>query len=100
MKLSGSKVSKNHSTHIDVAKPLLTFANKNVNVTKISLGIIQTIQKVGQKSIKLSVESGCLLLKIRGVRSIQEIRLFTSDVEKLKIDLLPVLKKERFKIVT
>ena len=99
MKLSGPKVSKSHSTYIDVAKPLVEFANKHKDVSNISLGFITTT-KVGVKTIKLTTESGCLLLKIRGVRAIQEIRFFTSDIDAFKIELLTKIKKNGFRIIS
>ncbi len=76
---SGGKFTASHTSIITAAhKPVAAAANLSC-VKKISLGVIIPIRN-GSFSIKFSDESpGCILAKIRGTRSIQEIRIYTSD---------------------
>jgi hypothetical protein len=75
--LSGGKFTASHTTVIEAAHAAAQLAC----VTKISLGFIKTL-KNGPPAIKFLPESpGCLLAKVRGTRSLQEIRVYTDDQE-------------------
>ena len=87
MKKSRNKVTRSHSTSIEAVEPFLVLAKKSKDITKISLGIIKPIKTVQQKRIKCTVEQACILLQIRGNRAIQEIRLFTKQLEHFKVEI-------------
>lgn len=77
--LSGGKYTASHTTVIDAALLPAQAAARLECVSKISLGLIKTLRN-GPPAIKFTEEcAGCLLVKVRGVSSIQELRVYTSD---------------------
>lgn len=77
--LSGGKYTASHTTVIDAALLPAQAAARLECVSKISLGLIKTLRN-GPPAIKFTEEcAGCVLVKVRGVSSIQEIRVYTSD---------------------
>jgi hypothetical protein len=86
-KASGGKFTSSHTSLIQVAeKTVFGLADLDC-VNKISLGIIKPINN-GAFSIKCMEEGpGCLLLKIRGPRSIQEVRIYTNDKDRVLANL-------------
>jgi len=78
--LSGGKYTASHTTVIAAAEAPARAAARLDCVSKISLGLIQTLRN-GPPAIKFLEEgSGCLLVKVRGGRSIQEVRVYTTDM--------------------
>lgn len=79
--LSGGKYTASHTTVIDAAIPPTQAAAQLDCVSKISLGLIKTLRN-GPPAIKFVEESpGCLLVKVRGGSSLQEVRVYTKDKE-------------------
>jgi hypothetical protein len=82
---SGGKFSSSHSTLIEAAEPLVRFANKLPEVSKISLGFIRSIRGNGTNLHRTKYdlsEQACLKVTVRGGISIQELRLYcVSPVE-------------------
>ena len=79
--LSGGKYTASHTTVIDAALLPAQAAAKLECVSKISLGLIKTLRN-GPPAIKFAEGgAGCLMVKVRGVSSIQEIRVYTTDKE-------------------
>lgn len=77
--LSGGKYTARHTTVIEAAVAPARAAAALECVSKISLGLIKTLHN-GPIALKFSDEGpGCLLAKVRGARSIQEVRVYTSD---------------------
>ena len=77
--LSGGKYTASHTTVIDAALGPAQAAAQLECVRKISLGLIKTLRN-GPPALKFSEESpGCLLVKVRGASSIQELRVYTTD---------------------
>ncbi len=77
--LSGGKYTASHTTVIDAALLPAQAAARLGCVSKISLGLIKTLRN-GPPAIKFTEEcAGCLLVKVRGVSSLQEIRVYTTD---------------------
>ena len=82
--LQGGKFTANHTTVIDAARDPALAAEKLDCVSKVSLGLIKTLPN-GSASIKFTDEGAtCLLAKIRGTASLQEVRVYTSDKQKTK----------------
>jgi len=81
---SGRKIGGRHTTVIDADKPIVDFLLKNREVTSVAVGYIKMGIKVGPQRIKIKEETGCLVLKIRGTASIQEIRVFGKDLNKIR----------------
>lgn len=79
--LSGGKYTASHTTVIEAASLPAQAAARLECVSKISLGLIKTLRN-GPPAIKFMDEgTGCLLVKVRGGSSIQEIRIYTSDTK-------------------
>jgi hypothetical protein len=79
--LSGGKFTASHTTVIQAASVPAQAAAQLVCVSKVSLGLIKTLRN-GPPAIKFIDEGpGCLLVKVRGVSAIQEVRVYTSDKE-------------------
>lgn len=77
--LSGGKYTASHTTVTEAAAAPAEAAAGLACVSKISLGLIKTL-KNGPPAIKFLDEgAGCLLAKVRGTRSLQEIRVYTND---------------------
>jgi hypothetical protein len=79
---SGGKFSNAHSTAIQAAEPLLKFAIKSPEVSKISLGFIRSIKSNGTNLHRIKIDSSeraCLKITVRGGISAQELRLYTKD---------------------
>jgi hypothetical protein len=77
---------------IDTAEPILKLLKKN-SITDISYGIIISVKdrKDHRTSIKITPESGCLLMTLTGKRYKQELRIY-GILEKEEIERN--LKKE------
>jgi hypothetical protein len=75
---SGKKFAANHSSYTKMAGGLVRALEGNEAVSKISAGIIKTnLPNVGgKKRIKLVDEGSCLLVRLRGNISLQEVRLY------------------------
>lgn len=83
MKRAGKKYTSTHTTIIEAAAPLVDFASEHILINKIVLGIIKSLpQSRGgiTRRIKCIHEPACLFVKIRGNRSIQEIRFFSNNI--------------------
>lgn len=80
--LSGGKFTASHTTVTELALAPVLAAAGLACVSKVSLGLIKSLRN-GPPAIKFLEEGpGCLLAKVRGVRSLQEVRVYTNDQEK------------------
>lgn len=84
---NGKKFASSHSSYTKMAGRLVCAIEANEALSKISAGIIKTnLPNVGgKKRIKLIDEGSCLLVRLRGNISLQEIRLYgdTATLEQL-----------------
>jgi hypothetical protein len=76
--LQGGKYGNAHTTVIAEAVGPAKAAHAMAGVSKVSLGIISKLPN-GPVSLKFLDEGPCLLVKIRGRSSLQEIRVYTSN---------------------
>lgn len=77
---SGHKMGGRHTTVIDAAEEVVDYLVKNKDVSSIVAGTIKMGLKTTKHSIKIKVETGCILLKVRGTKSIQDIRVFSQNL--------------------
>lgn len=90
--LSGGKFTASHTTVIEAAVAPAQAAAGLDCVSKISLGLIKTLRS-GPPAIKFTEEGpGCVLAKVRGARSLQEIRVYTSDQQAVKAAMQAVFR--------
>jgi len=78
---NGEKFGGNHTTFIDLAAELVDIAVSRPEVNTISAGVIQGGQGVagGDRRVKFCDTRGGILLKVRQSRSVQEVRIITTD---------------------
>lgn len=84
---AGGKMGGRHTTVIDASKPVIDYLLKHAAVTNIIAGRIKTGIGAAPQRLKLREESGCLLIMVRGGASIQEIRVFSSEIKQITDDL-------------
>lgn len=84
---SGGKIGGKHTTVIDAARPVVDFLLKNVDVSSVTVGHIKMGIRASQQRIKIKEETGCLLIKVRGSASVQELRVFSQDLARVKATL-------------
>lgn len=75
---AGGKLTRNHTTLIDAAVPLVDLLQERDEVSKISLGIIKVIGK-GLPGLKFHPVTGGWRLVVRGNVSLQEIVVYTAN---------------------
>lgn len=83
---AGGKIGGRHTTVIDASKPIVDYFLKHSQVTSVVVGRMQMGIKTAAQRLKITEQSGCLLLKVRGSASIQEIRVFSKNLESVKKD--------------
>ncbi len=83
---SGGKMGGKHTTVIDASKPIIDYLLKHPDVTNIIAGHIKMGIGTAPQRAKVREESGCLFVKVRGSASVQEIRVFSKNIEKVKDD--------------
>ena len=89
----GGKFRGKHTTLIDLAARVVDIADELPQVTGISAGYIQSGNAVsgGTRKVKIGEGRGSILLTVRQSRSVQEIRVFSSDMQKTKLALARAL---------
>ena len=84
---SGGKMGGRHTTVIDASKPIIDYLLKHPFVTNVIAGRIKAGIGAAPQRIKLREESGCLLITVRGGASVQEVRVFSTDMKQVIGDL-------------
>jgi hypothetical protein len=84
---AGGKLTRNHTTIIDAAAPLVDYLQNRDEVSKISLGLIKNIGK-GKAGLKFHAVTGGWKVVVRGNISLQEIVVYTSEPEQIRRGLL------------
>jgi len=97
--LNGKKYGGCHTTLIDAAEKPLKVVSKLPEVEKISLGFIKTGLRSPSKgmSVKITKETGCILMKIRGNTSLQDVRVY-GDLEVLANKIRHALRREKMQV--
>lgn len=79
-KAKRSKTTSSHTTAIPIVEDLLRSLNKSATVKKISLGHITSGIRTGSKRLKMiCLNPKTARLKVRGVKAIQELTVYTDD---------------------
>lgn len=73
-----------HTTVIDGAVKVVDFLLKCPQVSNVIVGHIKSGIGTAQQRIKIKKEIGCLSVMVRGGASIQEIKVFSQDLEKVQ----------------
>lgn len=81
---SGGKMGGRHTTLIDAAEPIVDMVQKRPEVKKIVAGFIVQGRSGGQRRIKLKEMDGVLQLSIRGNSSLQDVWVYSDNIEETK----------------
>lgn len=75
--IAGKKITKSHSTATNESIELIKLIEKNPYIKKITLGVITPGLRPGEKRIKVFPSRGSIRIVVRGVRSAQELYVYT-----------------------
>ncbi len=75
----GNKIGGRHTTIIDAAEKVVDFIREIPTVSRLTAGQIKMNLPTAQHRIIIKEETGCLLVKVRGTKSIQDIRVYSRD---------------------
>ena len=84
---SGKKSAGKHTTLIDAAIDVYDYLVKIPAVSAVTIGQIKVNLPVTAHRIIIKELSGCLSVKVRGTRSIQELKVYSQDIEMVRIIL-------------
>ncbi len=86
-KASRKKATKRHATAIQAAERILRVLARRPEVTKYTCGYIKTGLRTGTFLKITELSAKVLRLKIRGVRAVQEFKVFTTDLDATRMAL-------------
>lgn len=93
-----ARVSNSHTTWTEAARLVLKEIRRLPHVAKIQCGYLSPGVGNGHRRVKLSEETGCLLLRIAGNGAIQEMRVYAEagHMPGVKAGIISSVKKLRF----
>lgn len=97
---AGGKIRGTHTTCIELAARVFDIVTELPLVTGISPGYIQSGAGVagGIQKVKIGEFRGGILLTVRQSRSVQELRVFASDVPGAKLAIAKALRNNKISI--
>lgn len=81
---TNKKSSGRHTTLTDAAAPVYNFICKIPEVSSVSAGQIKMNLPNAPHRVIVKELSGCLSIKIRSTKSIQELKVYSQNLEKVK----------------
>ena len=91
--IGGRKITSSHTSVIDSAFPIVHKAVNLPEVNKIALGIIKQVGKTrGVRRLKCLPVTGGWKLTVRADSTVQEIYIYTDELEKTKATLESLFK--------
>lgn len=92
----GKRSRGSHTSLIDLAKEVVEIADKIPGVTGIAPGYIRNGKAVagGRQRVRIADEKGGMLLTVRQAQSVQDLRIYASDMEAAKLELARALRNE------
>ena len=91
--IGGRKITSSHTSVIDSAFPIVHKAVNLPEVNKIALGIIKQVGKTrGVRRLKYLPVTGGWKLTVRADSTVQEIYIYTDELEKTKDTLESLFK--------
>lgn len=88
-----NKTTSSHTTLTEVAREVVEALHKTEDVSKVSIGIIKTTaSKGGKRGIKFLPITGGLKATVRGSGTVQELYIYTKDLESTQKLLLKMFK--------
>lgn len=84
---TNKKASGRHTTLIDAAVPVYDFICKIPEVSSVSAGQIKMNLPNAPHRVMIKQLSGCLSVKVRSTKSIQELKVYSHDLENVRLIL-------------
>lgn len=96
---SRRKTTRSHTTAIPAVEHLLKSLNRWDDVSKVSLGVIKAGLRPATHRIKINVlNDKVLLMKVRGIRSVQEVRVYSNDSATVEKRIERVVRKKGWSV--
>lgn len=97
---SGGKSRGRHTTTNDLSARVHDIATKISEVTGVSVGFLSgTHNNAGKHRVKIGLMTGGLLLTVRQSCTIQQLRVFGSNIALVQEKLVKALEQERIMVV-
>ncbi|KND48826.1 MAG: hypothetical protein AB200_00100 [Parcubacteria bacterium C7867-005] len=92
----GKKIRGTHTTFTDLAADVTDIICKLAEVDGVSPGLIQQGKGVagGMRKVKIGDFAGGIILKVRQSRSVQELRVFASNVPRARLAIARALRDD------
>lgn len=93
------KISDSHSTMIDVAEKMVRGAAlRDPHTTRVTLGIIEKTNRGVQGKFRVSFTdiNGGVLMKVRGNLCVQEVQVYTDNIQKTRDNLVRYALSQRY----
>ncbi len=84
---NGGKMGGRHTTVIDGAIKVVDFLLKSPYVSNVIAGRIKSGIGAAPQRIKIKKETGCLSVVVRGGASVQEIKVFSQNLDLVQTSL-------------
>ena len=86
------KTTRSHTSATELSNEIIQAAEKIKEITKIGIGIIKiTRSRGGKRGIKFLPITGGIKAVVRGSGTVQELFIYTNEVELVKKYLLKIL---------
>ena len=84
---SSKKSGGKHTTLIDASIEVYDYIVKIPGISSVTIGQIKVNLPVAPHRVIIKELSGCLSIKVRGTRSIQELKVYSQDIGLIKVVL-------------
>ena len=86
------RLSRGHQTYIALAEKIRDGALKLEHISMISPAVIDGGVRPGEQHVTLKDENGCVLLMIRGTTAVQELRVYSRNLQDTKLQLARLIR--------
>ena len=93
-----ARLSRDHQTYIPLAKTIRDKARGMEGITMISSGLITGGVRPAEQRVKICTETGCILLVVRGTTAVQELRIYSHDLPRTRLDIARMLRNNDIRI--
>ncbi len=92
----GGKCRGTHTTLTDLAARVVDIIAKLPEVTGYAPGLLQSGKGMtgGMQKVKIGISVGCIVLIVRQSRSVQEVRVYGSDLRVTQLAIARALRDE------
>ncbi|MEK9174095.1 MAG: DUF2103 domain-containing protein [Patescibacteria group bacterium] len=88
-----------HTTLIDLAKPICEGIHRLSGVDGVSPGFIVAGTKMNHtQRVKIAEGDGCVMLTFRSARTVQEVRVYSTDHQATKLAIARLIRDQKVAI--